>query len=99
MTSRHNAWDSQWYPLAPGVRWRLRRPNAATKMEVTRRVAEIMRGIHTPDELVALSKAVETDGQLAQQIHGRSSVIAACLYAKALLEDWEGMVDSQTVVV
>lgn len=96
MKARHSAWEPRWYPMAPGVRWQLDVPGSLTKLRVARQVADAVRRIHDPAELLAIEQApVSADG-LAGDVVGRASIIAACFYAKALLRGWEGMADLVT---
>lgn len=94
--ARHGAWEPRWYPMAPGVRWQLEVPSDLVKLRVARQVADAMRRIHDPAELLAIEQApVSADGVAGDAV-GRASIIAACFYAKALLRGWEGMADLVT---
>lgn len=94
--ARHGAWEPRWYRMAPGVRWQLEVPSDLVKLRVARQVADAMRRIHDPAELLAIEQApVSADG-VAGDVVGRASIIAACFYAKALLRGWEGMADLVT---
>lgn len=96
MRLRHEAWEPKWYPMAPGVRWRLAIPSDLVKLSVTRQVADLMRQIHDPAELLAIDQAPASSDGVVGDVVGRASIIAACFYAKALLRDWEGMSDPKT---
>ena len=57
MKARHEAWEPRWYPMAPGVRWQLDVPSDRVKLRVARQVADAMRQIHDPAELLAIEQA------------------------------------------
>lgn len=82
--------------MAPGVRWLLDVPSDRVKLRVARQVADAMRRIHDPAELLSIEQAPVSAGGVAGDVVGRASVIAACFYAQALLRGWEGMTDPAT---
>gem|GEM_PF-2147727 len=99
MQPKHPAWgapEPQWVPMAPGVKWLLRRPDGADKMVVTADVQQAMSRIYQGRaELEALGLEPEMAGQghvlSLDQIVGYSSLLTAIRYAGLCLVDWSGM--------
>lgn len=96
MGGRHPAWpepEPEWTPLAPGVRWRLRRPNGADQAVVAADVASVMARIYEGRaglEELGLDPELDTGGALTlDRIAGYASILTACLYAQRCLLDWE----------
>lgn len=104
MQPKHPAWaptEPQWVPLAPGIKWLLRRPDGADKMIVAADVQQAMTRIYQGRaELEALGLANEMQGGdhvlSLDQIVGYSSLLTASRYARLCLIDWEGVDDPDT---
>lgn len=104
MQPKHDAWtpaEPQWVPLAPGVKWLLRRPDGADKMIVSSDVSQAMSRIYQGRaELEALGLENEMaagDHVLSlDQIVGYSSLLTATRYARLCLVDWEGLDHPET---
>lgn len=99
MQPKHDAWapaEPEWVPLAPGVKWRLRRPDGADKMVVASDVSQVMSRIYQGRAaLEALGLENEMTGGdhvlSLDQIVGYSSLLTATRYARLCLIDWEGI--------
>lgn len=104
MQPKHPAWtpaEPEWVPLAPGVRWLLRRPSGADKMIVTADVSDAMTRIYQGRaELEALGLDSEMAGSehilSLERLVGYSSMLTANRYAQLCLVDWEGLDDPET---
>lgn len=103
MLARHPAWpepEAQWVPLAPGVRWKLRRPDGAVQVRVTADVSAVMARVYAGRaglEALGVDLDADPDGPLdLERLSGYASVLTACLYANACLDDWEGIDDPAT---
>lgn len=97
------AWDADepfWVPLAPGVRWRVRRrPDGADVTWVSAECARILGRIY--DGRAALEEIGVEEGEMGpaldlDRLAGFASVVAGCLYASRLLVEWEGIDDPRT---
>lgn len=104
MQPKHDAWspaEPEWTPLAPGVRWLLRRPDGADRMIVTADVSQAMSRIYQGR---AELEALGLDGEMSggdhvlslDQLVGYSSLLTASRYARLCLIDWEGIDHPQT---
>lgn len=102
MLARHPAWpepEAQWVPLAPGVRWKLRRPDGAVQTQVSAQVGAVMSRVYAGRAgLETLGLDPEAAGEVLDLdvLSGYASVLTGCLYAAALLEDWSGVDDPAT---
>ncbi len=98
----HPAWgerEPEWVPLAPGVRWRLKRPDGAVQAVVSADVAAVMSRVYNGRaglEELGLDPETDTGGALTlDRIGGYASILTACLYARHCLIEW-ALVDPQT---
>lgn len=102
MDDPREAWAApaaEWVPLAPGVRWRLRRPDGADQAWVAAQTARILGRIHEGRaaleeigvEAAEMGPALDLD-----RLAGLSGLVGACLHAGRLLEAWEGIDDPRT---
>ncbi|WGM45235.1 hypothetical protein KOAAANKH_00096 [Brevundimonas sp. NIBR10] len=103
MGPTHPAWSApapEWVGLAPGVRWRLTRPDGGIETVVASDVATAMARVYEGRaglEALGLDPESDTGGALKlEQIAGYASVLTACLYAQRCLTDWEGIDDPET---
>lgn len=90
----------EWAPLAPGVRWLLKRPDGAVRAFVSSEVSGLISRVfdgRAGMETLGLDESPEFDAALSlERIQGLASVATACLYAKHCLIDWEGIDDPTT---
>lgn len=91
----HSAWtppEPEWVTLAPGVRWRLQRPDGEMKIRVTSEVAQAMAKVYAGRaglESMMMDPEGDPDGALTlERISGYSAIFTACLYAQRCLLEW-----------
>jgi hypothetical protein len=99
-----SAWsppEPEWVTLAPGVRWRLRRPDGVDERIVAAETAAVMARIHE-GRAGLQDLGLDLDGEDAapaldlERLSGLASVHAAWLHARRLLQEWEGIDDPET---
>lgn len=98
MRTRHPAWADpgpEWVPMAPGIRWHMTPPTRETAAGVAIATGEVMRGTYEDPAFVA-ALAVSDPATAAERVAGHAAVVAACLYARRCLIEWEGVLDPQT---
>ena len=92
MKPRHPAWQTpepEWMPMAPGIKWLLHYPDAATAAGVATDTAKVLAGTYgDADVMMALANDPET---AASKVAGQAAVILAVLYAHRCLIEWEGV--------
>lgn len=98
-----SAWSprpADWVPLAPGVRWLLRRPNGVDQRDVASEVAQVMSRVYSGRAaLEQLGVDPDLDGGEAldlDTIAAYASVLTAWMTAQRCLEGWEGIEDPET---
>lgn len=98
----HSAWtapEPEWVPLAPGVRWELRRPNGAEDAWIASQTALSMRKIiEGRAELEGAGFSGDELGVMSdiERVVGLQGLFAACHAASRCLRAWEGMEDPET---